>query len=149
VRAHHGHAQFRGETEQQLKAWLRRILANTLSNALRSIGRRGGGAELSLDDALEQSSTGIGESVADPGMIPQEIAAQNEDLLRLANALAELPEDQRTVLELKHLHGYSIAAICESTGRSPSSVVGLMYRGMKSLRTRLKAPTSEQPDDVS
>src|ERR1700722_10093229 len=53
LKAHQALAQFRGETEQQLAAWLRTILANTLANLVRTIGRRKGDTERSLDSSLE------------------------------------------------------------------------------------------------
>ena len=134
--------QFRGETEQQLAAWLRAILANTLANAVRTIGRRKGDLERSLDATLEESSVRLAKWLADGELSPQQVAAQNEQLLRLAGALAQLPDDQRTVLELKHLRGQSVAEICEETGRSKASVVGLLFRGMRKLRFLLDDPSS-------
>ena len=43
-------------------------------------------------------------------------------------------EEQRTVLDLKHLQGRSVAEICQLLGRSEASVAGLLRRGLKSLR---------------
>jgi RNA polymerase sigma-70 factor, ECF subfamily len=140
LKAHQALAQFRGETEQQLAAWLRTILANTLANLVRTIGRRKGDTERSLDSSLEESSMRLERWLADGQLSPSQVASQNEDLLRLAAALAQLPEDQRGVLELKHLRGCSVARICKETGRSKASVVGLLFRGMKKLRVLLEDP---------
>ncbi len=135
--------QYRGETEQQLAAWLRTILIRTLSNALRALGRHEDLAAVSLDAALEQSSQRLAALLEDSQLSPREVASQNEQLLRLANALGQLPEDQRSVLELKYLHGCSVAEICEQTGRSKPSVAGLLFRGMRELRARLDDPAEE------
>jgi RNA polymerase sigma-70 factor (ECF subfamily) len=140
LRAHRNLDQFRGQTEQQLAAWLRTILANTLANAVRSFGRRKGDAEFSLEGALERSSARLELWLADSRVGPEQIAAHNEQLLLLAGALARLPEDQRTVLELKHLRDCSVSEICEQTGRSKAAVVGLLFRGMKRLRVLLNDP---------
>jgi RNA polymerase sigma-70 factor (ECF subfamily) len=75
--------------------------------------------------------------MADDEFSPEELMRGNEELLRLATALAQLPDDQRAVLELKHLHGFTLAEICERTGLSKSSVVGLLFRGVKALRVLL------------
>jgi RNA polymerase sigma-70 factor, ECF subfamily len=137
LKAHQAFGQFRGETEQQLAAWLRAILANTLSNAVRAFGRRKGEGERSLYATLEDSSGRLEQWLADSQLTPEQIAAHNEQLLHLARALVQLPEDQRGVLELKHLRGCSVAEICDQTGRTKSSIVGLLFRGMKRLRVLL------------
>jgi RNA polymerase sigma-70 factor (ECF subfamily) len=140
LKAHRSREQFRGGTEQQLAAWLRKILAHTLSNAVRSVGRRGGEFERSLEGTLEQSSARLELWLSDGQLAPEEIAAHNEQLLRLAGALARLPDDQRCALEMKHLRGCSVAEICEEMGRSKASVVGLLIRGMRRLRVLLSDP---------
>jgi RNA polymerase sigma-70 factor (ECF subfamily) len=139
LKAHQAFDQFRGATEQQLAAWLRTILAHTLSNAVRTFGRRKFDDEVSLCGTLEESSARIEKWLADGQLTPEQIAANNERLLQLAKALAELPEDQRTAIELKHLRGASVAEVCEQIGRSKAAVVGLLFRGMKRLRELLDA----------
>jgi RNA polymerase sigma-70 factor, ECF subfamily len=138
LKAHRAFGQFRGQTEQQLAAWLRAILSNTLANAIRSFWRHEGKAEFfSLDGALEQSSARLEAWLADGQLLPEEVASRNEQMLMLAGALAQLPDDQRCVLEAKHLHGLTVAEICEQTGRTKPAVVGLLYRAMKTLRALL------------
>ena len=134
LKAHRARDQFRGNTEEQLAAWLRTILSNTLANAARTVKRSRAELEFSIDQALEQSSARLPAGLADPAPKPDEVASQNEQLLRLAAALEKLPEDQRVVLEMKHLQGWSVLEICERTGRSKSSVAGLLFRGIKALR---------------
>jgi RNA polymerase sigma-70 factor (ECF subfamily) len=140
LKAHKAYSEFRGQTEQQLAAWLRTILANTLANAIRTYGRHGGNAECSLDATLEESSVRLERWLADGQLTPEQIASQNEQLLRLAAALALLPEDQRCAIEMKHLRGWPVARICDEMSRSKSSVVGLLVRGLKKLRLLLDDP---------
>src|SRR4051812_9040390 len=58
LRAVQGIDQFQGRTDAELAGWLWRILATTLANALRDLGRerRDIGRERSLEAAVEQSS---------------------------------------------------------------------------------------------
>jgi RNA polymerase sigma-70 factor (ECF subfamily) len=138
LKAHAARDQFRGRTEQELAAWLRTILNNTLADALRASNRRPG--SISLSDLSESSSVQPAPVPADTGLPPEELAARNEQLLRLAAALGRLPDDQRAVLEMKHLHGLTVTEICERTGRTKSSVAGLLFRGVKALRGLLDEP---------
>lgn len=62
---------------------------------------------------------------------------RNEELLRLANALATLPEPMREVVVLKHLRGQTLAQIGEQIGRSVPAVASLLRRGLEELRHRL------------
>jgi RNA polymerase sigma-70 factor (ECF subfamily) len=65
---------------------------------------------------------------------PSERAVRNEDLTRLAEALEQLPPDQREVVTLKHLVGLTLAQISEQLGRSSEAVAGLLFRGRLRLR---------------
>jgi RNA polymerase sigma-70 factor (ECF subfamily) len=135
LKAHRSCEQFRGQTERELAAWLQAILHNTLANALRSADRHPAAATLCATSSPEESgSSGTDRQPADEAPPPEEVASLNEQLLLLARSLARLPDEQRQVVEYKHLHGLSIADICEHTGRTKASVVGLLYRGMKALR---------------
>jgi RNA polymerase sigma factor (sigma-70 family) len=125
-----------GSNERQLAAWLRRILAGTLADATRSQGRD----ERSLKQVLEETVERRGVSAAGGGPRPEEAAVRNEQLLRFAEALARLPEDQRAVLEMKHLQGLSVADICQRTGRTKFAVAELIYRGVRALRAQLDEP---------
>ena len=58
-------------------------------------------------------------------------------LSQLREAFLALPEEQRSALELKHLHGCSVEAISQQLGRTKFAVGGLLYRGLKRLRELL------------
>src|SRR5438128_640467 len=99
LKAHEKIGQFRGQTEAELAGWLRRILANQLTNALRRLNRGGGaGLERSLEAAVEDSSVRLEAWLAANQSSPSEHAMRQERLLRLSGALAQLPEDQRVAL---------------------------------------------------
>jgi RNA polymerase sigma-70 factor, ECF subfamily len=149
LKAHRALDQFRGQTEQQLAAWLRTILSNTLANAVRTYGRQQGGLRVSLDRGLDESSARLESALAAGQLSPQQVAFHNEDLLRLAEALRQLPEDQRIALEMKHLQGCTIAEICERIRRTKPAVVGLLHRGMKALRVLLEDSVTGSGDPVA
>jgi RNA polymerase sigma-70 factor (ECF subfamily) len=129
--------QFRGQGEAELVGWLRRILANTLTDLLRRLKRRGA-ADGSLEAALEASSARLEAMLADGTQAPPgERLDREERLLRLADALAKLPEEQRTAVELRHLQGMGVPEVGRLMGRSTASVAGLLRRGLQLLRTLL------------
>jgi RNA polymerase sigma-70 factor, ECF subfamily len=141
LRAHENRDQFRGQSEAEFAAWLRRILANYLTDVARKYGLTGQNVALehSLEAALDQSSARLEALLASDQASPGEHASHQEQLLRLAEALARLPEDQRAALEMKHLQGCTVATISQEPGRTKSAVGGLLRRGMHTLRELLEA----------
>jgi RNA polymerase sigma-70 factor (ECF subfamily) len=129
-------------------AWLRRILARNLANAIRDFTRakRDVNLERSVEAALDASSARLGALLADGAPTPGEQAEQNERLLRLAHALIELPEPQREAIVLRHYENWSLDAISLHLGRSPAAVAGLLHRGLKALRVRLQNAEAEGPE---
>jgi RNA polymerase sigma-70 factor (ECF subfamily) len=146
LQAHEGRGQFRGRTEGELLAWLRAILANVLAAAARRFATKARqlGRERSLEADLEQSAARLEGLLAADQTSPSERVVQAEELLRLAAALAQLPEDQRRVVELHHLKGLPIAEVAEQTGRTRPAVVGLLFRGLKKLRALLREPGGDE-----
>lgn len=137
-----GLEQYRGASEAELTAWLRSILASCLTDAARKYAGpvRDTGRERSLSERVEDSSARLEALLHGPGPSPSRRLTLEEDKLQLAAALARLPEDQRAAIELRHLHGASVAAVAEALDKTEEAVGGLLRRGMKKLRTLLSAP---------
>jgi RNA polymerase sigma-70 factor (ECF subfamily) len=141
LQAFQGLAKFRGEGDAALTAWLRQILANNLANAVRDLGRakRDVGREQSLEAALAESSLRLEGWLVAEQSSPSQRAERNEELLRLAAALEQLPPAQREALTLHHLQNWTLDAIGQRLGRSTVAVAGLIKRGLKELRQQLNA----------
>jgi RNA polymerase sigma-70 factor (ECF subfamily) len=134
LKAHEKQDQFRCQTDAERAAWLRAILANQMADALRKFRRQQGTRERSIEEALEASSARLDAWLAAERSSPSQRVEQQERLLEMAEAMAKLPEDQRTALELRHLQGLSVPAVAQRMGKTPSATASLLYRGMKSLR---------------
>jgi RNA polymerase sigma-70 factor (ECF subfamily) len=136
IKAHENLDQFRGQSEGELAAWLRRILANCLTDAARKYYREVLIGQ-SLANVLDQSSARIEEWLAARDSAPDSRAQRHEQLLRLANALCQLPDDQRQAVELHHLRGQPVTEAAVLMGKSEAAVAGLLRRGLKKLRELL------------
>jgi RNA polymerase sigma-70 factor (ECF subfamily) len=129
--------QFRGQTEPELMAWLRQILAHVLAHEIRryrGTQRRDLAREMSLEQSLAESSQRLGAALADAGPSPSQQAAQHEQELLLAAVLDRLPEEYRTVIILRNLEGLSHEEIARRMGRSTSAVRMLWVRALARLR---------------
>jgi RNA polymerase sigma-70 factor, ECF subfamily len=137
--AHRDRAQFRGRTESEMSAWLRRLISCNLADAARARGRakRDAGRERSLQAAIDASSARLESWLAAEQSSPSERAERNETIMRLVDALTILPEANRRALIMRHCQGLSLAEISARLGRTPPAVAGLLKRGLAELRNLL------------
>lgn len=142
VKAHENAEQFRGRTDAERACWLRRILTNTLIDAARKFQREID-RQKDFGRSIDESSARLEAWLAAEQSSPSEVAARQEQLLALARALARLPEDQRTAVELHHLRDASVSEIAAQMGRTEASVAGLLRRGLQTLRSLLQEPKQE------
>jgi len=129
-------------SEAEAVAWLRSILSHNLADVLRKLTARKRDVRLewSLDSALDQSASRVEQWLAAEQSSPSQHAIRQEELLRMAESLASLPESQRRAIELHHLQGRPLAEIAAELGSTKAAVAGLLHRGLKTLRMRLEPP---------
>ena len=139
LEAHQSMDQLRGRSEAEILAWLRKALAHNLADEIRrlSASKRDVGREESLQEALEKSSSRLESWLAVEQASPSEAAERQEQTLRLAVAMHQLPEKQRQAVELRHLKGLSLAEVATELGCTKPAVVGLLHRGVEKLRELL------------
>ena len=121
------------------KRWLRRMHVNNLRDEIdrwRTEGRNVG-REQSLDEAAEESSCRLEKWSAAEDTSPSERLAEQEEALRLLEALSKLGPRQREALILQRYHGWKLAQIAEHLGCTSGAVAGLHARGLKELRKHL------------
>jgi RNA polymerase sigma-70 factor (ECF subfamily) len=143
LEAHRQRDDFRGATDAECAAWLRQILAHNLADADRAVHRdkRDVGRERSLEAELANSSAALAGFLAADQSSPSQHVDRQEEALRLANALAQLPDAQREALVLQYWHGLTVAQIGERLERTPVAVAGLLKRGLRRLRELLGETT--------
>ncbi len=141
LEATRGFPRFRGETEAEFLAWLRRILANaavTMIRRFKIAQSRDIHREESFRRDLDHTSMVLGRLLPACDMSPSRIASGKEEVVKLSNALAQLPNEYREVLVLHHLEGRPVAEVAARMDRSISAVKGLRARAIVKLRELLK-----------
>ena len=131
---------FRGTSEGELLAWLRRILAGQIALTVRRyLGSKGRDATLERDLAvqLDQSSQIMDGGLMTTYSTPSQHAARREQLLLLADALAKLKPDYREVIILRHFESLGFAEVAQRLNRSEDSVQKLWVRALAELRQHL------------
>ena len=136
--------RFQGDGVPAFFAWLRAIFASRLDKLLRRyLGTRSRdlSREQELASAFDQSSRLLGGLVpASPDRSPSSQVSNEEEQLRVTEAMEQLPEDYREVLVLRHLEGLSYAQIALRMGRpSDEAARKLWARALDVLRKRLGA----------
>ncbi len=141
LEAHRDFDQFRGHTEKEWLAWLRRILVHNLARlvdqqvkALKRNARR----EVSLDRvnraSLDQTSARFDAALVSPHSSPSEQAQRREQAALMADRLAGLPAHYRDVIVLRNLEGLSFDEVASRMGRTPGAVRLLWLRALDRLR---------------
>jgi len=141
LEAYEQRGEFRGKSDGELAAWLKQLLVHNLADVLRANHRakRDVRRERPLEAAIEDSFSRADQWLAGSDPSPSQAAIRVEQLLRLAEEIAKLPDDQREAIVLHHLQGWSMAQIAEHLQRSEASVAGLLRRGLKKLRALMEA----------
>jgi RNA polymerase sigma-70 factor (ECF subfamily) len=137
LKAHQHFDQFRGQGEAELTTWLRQILARNLADLVRRYHRaesRRTGRERSLEQLLNASSQALDNLLADAAGSPSESAQRRELSVVLANALAELSDEQREVIVLRSLEERDWPEVARRMGRTAGAVRMLWVRALKRLR---------------
>lgn len=133
---------FRGETVDELAAWLRKILAGHLAQLVRrycATEARDVRLEYSIEQDLDSSSDRLSRGLASSQSTPSQKMGRREELLVLSEMLEKLPRDYRDVIVFRQIEGCSFAEIAMRMERSEDSVQKLWVRGLTSLRELMQS----------
>ena len=129
--------RFRGESEKELLAWLRRLLLNNLSN----FTRRFHTSKRQLDHERSLQTAG-GPRDTDGGLVASSVSPAQQVLKReefelVRQAMARLPEDYQKVLKLWQEEELSFEEIGKLLDRSPNAARMLWVRAIERLQKEL------------
>jgi RNA polymerase sigma-70 factor (ECF subfamily) len=127
---------FRGKSEAELRAWLRRILLNNIANfgrLFRDTDKR------QLDREVARDDTAI-EELRDQGESPSsEVAARERDAA-LGWSMTKLPELHRQVIRWRNYERCTFEEIGGRLGRSAEAARKLWARAVEQLQQLLDSP---------
>jgi RNA polymerase sigma-70 factor (ECF subfamily) len=133
---------FRGNSEQELFAWLRRLLLNNLSNfarRYRDTAKRQASAEVPLDaggPSADWAATLIGSDST-----PSAHVMAEEQAGAIQRALERLPDEYRQVILFRYQSELPFEEIGRRMGRSANTVEKLWLRAVERLRQELERPS--------
>jgi RNA polymerase sigma-70 factor, ECF subfamily len=139
LEAQRAFGKFQGTSDEELRAWLRRILLNNLGD----FTRRYRGTDMRAVDrevglAGEGSSAEAGANLSADASTPSAHALEQEESDLLVQAIERLPDDYRRVILLRYREELSFEEIGERMNRSPAAVRKLWARAMVRLREEFK-----------
>lgn len=138
LEAQRAFGRFHGQTEADLLAWLRRILLRNLADAVRNYrltGKRQLSREVALTEAPVQKLQAAVASEADSPRSRLVARERDEDLHQ---ALQQLPEPARQVVQWHNYERCSFEEIGRRLGRSAEAARKVWVRALKHLQQTLE-----------
>jgi RNA polymerase sigma-70 factor (ECF subfamily) len=135
--------QFHGGSEAEFSAWLKQILRRNITNLVRD--NRAAKRDVRREQFLDAAETSVSVTWMQPagkGTSPSQCVIKAEAAINLAQAIDELPEQQRIAVRMRHLDGLGIDETAAAMNKTPAAVAGLIRRGLQTLRERLTGDTS-------
>ena len=129
---------FHGNSADELRAWLRRLLLNNVANFTRQYRQRAK-RQVSREVPLEAggSSHERGAGLATDILSPSGQVVAQEQAAALARAMERLPPDYRQVLALRHEQKLTFAQIGEQMQRTANAARMLWLRAVERLQKEM------------
>lgn len=118
---------FKGQSS--FGTWVYRITMNTCLDEIR---RKKNKQSASLDNMLDQ-----GWAPTDEGASPEKRVMQQEMRKSIAQSIQELPEDMRSAIIMRDVHGYSFEEIADTLNVNVGTIKSRISRGREKLREKL------------
>lgn len=145
IDATRGLPDFRGQTEAEFTAWILKLLEhNLIQSARRNLATKRDVRREARTGVSEGSAQLVWHTLSNDGSQPQSSVFRGEAALLLAQALEQLPDDQRTAVELRYLAQESLECIAEEMEKTTGAVAGLIHRGVEKLRRLLPRELGDQ-----
>ncbi len=129
--------QFRGDSK--FSTWIYSIAVNTCRNRRKSADYRFWRRILRFGaDSAEEGGV-LNPEIEDPAPSPLTLLTRREQEILLQKAMDALPQDQKTVIVLRHVEGLSYEEICQITGYNPGTLKSKLARARQLLHKNLQS----------
>lgn len=132
IRVYTSIGSFKGNSS--LATWIYKITYNLSLDFLKHNNRK-----LKTTKTLDDPEDNEIITLAEEKFIPEKEFEDKELKKDLAEALKTLPDDQRQLIELKDIHGFSYEEILEMTGLKDGTMKSRLNRARASLRKSLQS----------
>jgi RNA polymerase sigma factor (sigma-70 family) len=122
---------------EQVASWLYAVARNRITDWYRK-KKEEVLPEIYEDEDDETVMDELGELMLDEGSTPETEYLRSLIWVELENALAQLPDEQRTVFELTEMKGLSFREISEKTGVQVNTLISRKRYAVLYLRERLQ-----------
>ena len=143
AQAHNHFGRFTGATREELLAWLRGILRNDAKHWRRHYR----GVEKRSRESEPDSGSRVGVAPADPWLTPRSQAVADEEAALLHQAMEQLPENWRMVIQLRNWEDQSYEEIGRKMDCSAEAARKLWSRAILRLQEYLDRSRAD-PDSA-
>jgi len=133
-----GFGSFKGDSAKELRAWLRTILRNHLSNLRRKFVRtqkRSASKEISIDTVVDLDTREIALHSREPSGEQRMIESEQKNII--SQAMNRLRPAHRKIILLRHRDGLSFGQIAEKTGKKSTALRKLWARAIEALQSEI------------
>lgn len=133
------YSRFQPQGEHAVRRWLATIARHKVIDGIRAVRRPGRVCAASANPSF-QSDEGF-----DPATLivardrrPSSVMRVQEAARQVHSGIRHLRSGQRTAVYLRYVAGWSVAEIARATGRTLYTVNGLIFRGIRNVRLRVR-----------
>ena len=134
VRVFNSIGTFRGDAN--FSTWIYRIITNVFLDERKKAKRH---RQTSLDKYIELEENSVTRQIIDERPMPEDLAEQKEKNRVLHDAINSLPDYQRIIVTLFHLHNRSYEEIAETLQLPIGTVKSRLNRARLALGEKLRA----------
>ncbi len=124
--------------ESSVSTWLYRIAVNACKNKLRSLKYRRNRMMVRFDSLQESDGGSRVFEIENDSLSPEGELEKKERQMLIHKAINSLPKDQKMLVVLRDIEGFSYEDLTKITGYNPGTIKSKLSRARNKLRGKLK-----------